>query len=48
LRGEPPHQERVLRYAQDFGSRLIRLLNASSVERSDNKNDGPLSQAVEV
>jgi hypothetical protein len=35
MRASPQRQEQVLRYAQDFGSRLKRLLNASSLERSE-------------
>jgi hypothetical protein len=40
-------QEQVLRYAQDFCSGLKRLLNASSLERSDTKKEGLLAQAFE-
>jgi hypothetical protein len=30
-------KKKVLRFAQDFGIRLRRLLNASSLERSDKR-----------
>jgi hypothetical protein len=37
--------KQVLRSAQDFGSRIIRLLYASSLSRSDRKKEGLPKQA---
>jgi hypothetical protein len=48
LRGEPAVQEHILRYAQDFGSRLRRLLNASSLERNDTKKKACLRRPSRV
>jgi len=36
-------KKKVLRFAQDFGIRLRRLLNASSLERSDINNENERS-----